>query len=405
MSLGLTKGTISPIAIDFGVASMKVLQLADGELPSVVASAYLETPPELLAKDAERLQFQFSALPKLLKGKGFKGKRAVFSVPASQTLVHHFLLPSGTGVSRDELLAQQIVTLTQRAPSGMILREFETGELIRGGQKFESLLCIAMARESVLQHMEALKACRLETVGVQSEHLAMLRVFDPITRRASDREMFSLYIDLGYGSTKVVIAKGRDPVAARTIPIGGRDLDISSAKATRCSIAQARERRCRRMDGYDAVNRIFWPAAGVHTAGRTALNARDSESTPATATAEDRREGATPPGHVEIAANSGPDRPAAYEAMQTLLEEIAGSTGYLESLHPEKAIQRIVFVGGEARMADACELISESLGVPAQIASPTSTLDPKGACDDTDFTIPQPGWSVAVGLCVSPTDL
>ena len=68
MSLGLSKGTISPIAIDFGVASLKVLQLADGDAPFVVASAYLETPSELLAKDSERLQYQFSALPKLLKG-------------------------------------------------------------------------------------------------------------------------------------------------------------------------------------------------------------------------------------------------------------------------------------------------------------------------------------------------
>ena len=405
MSLGLTKGTISPIAIDFGVASLKVLQLADGETPSVVGSAYLETPAELLAKDAERLQYQFSALPKLLKGKGFKGKRAVVSVPASQTLVHHFMLPSGTGVSRSELLAQQLVTIAQRDPSSMVLREFETGEIMRGGQKYESVLCIAMARESVLQHMEALKSCRLETVGVHSEHLAMLRVFDPITRRASDRDLYSLYIDLGYGSTKVVIAKGRDPVAARTISLGGRDLDISSAKSTRCSIAQARERRCRRMDGYDAVNRVFWPASGVQTVGPASLKPQQAQPETATATEEDRREGATAPGHVEIAGNPSADRPAACEAMQILLEEIAISTGYLESLHPVKALQRIVFVGGEARMADACELISTALGIPAQIASPTSTLDPKGACDETDFTIPQPGWSVAVGLCVSPTDL
>ncbi len=49
MSLGLSKGTISPIAIDFGVASLKVLQPPTA-MPFVVASAYLETPSELLAK-------------------------------------------------------------------------------------------------------------------------------------------------------------------------------------------------------------------------------------------------------------------------------------------------------------------------------------------------------------------
>ncbi|MFG0293844.1 MAG: hypothetical protein ACIAQF_10570 [Phycisphaerales bacterium JB065] len=404
MSLGLTKGSISPIAIDFGVSSLKVLQVADGENPSVVASATLETPAELLAKDSERLQYQFSHLPKLLKGKGFKGKRAVFSVPAAQTLVHHFMVPTSTGSSRADLLAQQLITIAQRDPSSMILREFETGEIMRSGQKYESILCIAMPREVVLQHMEALRACRLETVGVHSEHLAMLRVFDPITRRASDKNLYSLYIDLGYGSTKVVIAKGREPVAARTIPLGGRDLDLASAKSTRCSIAQARERRCRRMDGYDAVNRVYWPAAAksVRVGG---LAMQPSETSTTTQVADDRREGATPPGHVEIAGNPDSNRPAACEAMEILLEEIAITTGYLESLHPDKPLSRIIFVGGESRMADACELVSTMLEIPAQIASPTATLDPKGASEDTDFTIPQPGWSVAVGLCVSPTDL
>jgi Tfp pilus assembly PilM family ATPase len=399
---------MSPIAIDFGVASLKVLQVADGENPSVVASAVLDTPAELLAKDAERLQYQFAQLPKLLKGKGFKGKRAVFSVPAAQTLVHHFMIPSSPGVSRSDQLAQQLVTIAQRDPSSMILREFDTGEIMRGGQKYESVLCIAMPREVVMQHMEALRSCKLETVGVHSEHLAMLRVFDPITRRASDRNLYSLYIDLGYGSTKVVIAKGRDPVAARTIPIGGRDLDLVSAKATRCSIAQARERRCRRMDGYDAVNRVYWPAAAksVRSAAPSLQPVSpDTPTDPAGTGTSERREGATPSGHVEIAANPGPEAPAACSAMQILLEEIAISTGYLESLHPDRPLSRIVFVGGEARMADACELISSMLEIPAQIASPTATLDPKGACEETDFTIPQPGWSVAVGLCVSPTDL
>lgn len=399
MSLGLAKGSISPIAIDFGVSSLKVLQLADGDTPSIVGSACLDTPPELLGKDAERLQYQFSALPKLLKGRGFKGKRAVFSIPASQTLVHHFLLPGASGVSREDLLAQQLITIAQRDPSSMILREFETGELMRNGQKYESLLCIAMPRECVLQHMEALRSCKLETVGVHSEHLAMLRVFDPITRRASDRELNSLYIDLGYGSTKVVIARGKEPVAARTIPIGGRDLDLTSAKATKCSIAQARERRCRRMNGYDAVNRIFWPDSSQ------AAQAQGAAPQSQTALAEDRREGAVPAGHASIDPTSSTERPEACATMEVLLEEIAISTGYLESLHPDKPLSRIVFVGGEARMADACELISTMLGIPAQIASPTSILDFHNASDDTDFGVPQPGWTVAVGLCVSPTDL
>ena len=80
MGLGISRTTVTPIAIDFGAAGLKALQLTVGPEPELVAAATLETPGELLADDGERLSFQANALPTLLKGAGFKGRRAVCSV-------------------------------------------------------------------------------------------------------------------------------------------------------------------------------------------------------------------------------------------------------------------------------------------------------------------------------------
>ncbi len=122
------------------------------------------------------------------------------------------------------------------------------------------------------------------------------------------------------------------------------------------------------MDGYDAVNRVFWPATGVQTLGPAAGDQRSSRRRPPQRAMTVVR--AQPRPDTSKWLSSGSDRPAACAAMQSLLDEISLSTGYLESLYPDGAIQRIVFVGGEARMADACEAISTALGIPAQIASP-----------------------------------
>ena len=64
-----------PIAIDFGTGSLKILQVAAGEPPVLVAAACLDTPDELMTDQKKRLEFQLEGLPRLIKRGGFKGKR------------------------------------------------------------------------------------------------------------------------------------------------------------------------------------------------------------------------------------------------------------------------------------------------------------------------------------------
>src|SRR5262245_49993272 len=114
MALGLLKSNVSPIAVDFGVASLKVLQLSLGDAPALVAAASVETPEELIEKDGERLAWQAEQLPELMRGLGFKGKRAVCSVSANRTLVQHVQTPRLEGVSVFEAAKEQLRSMTGR---------------------------------------------------------------------------------------------------------------------------------------------------------------------------------------------------------------------------------------------------------------------------------------------------
>src|SRR5262245_19180217 len=79
-SVGGTLGRVGnvlglPIGIEFGTGSLKILQVAAGDPPVLVAAACLETPDELMTDHRKRLEFQIQGLPRLIKHGGFKGRR------------------------------------------------------------------------------------------------------------------------------------------------------------------------------------------------------------------------------------------------------------------------------------------------------------------------------------------
>ncbi len=416
MSFGALKGNVSPIAVDFGVASLKVLQINGDDPPKLECAAQLRTPDELLGDDTARLNFQLQGLGKLLRAGSFRGKRAVCSIPASRTFAHMFLAPA-IGITPSESVRQQLVVTARLDPRQLILRDIEVGDVIRGDNKFKAVLCIAMPRDVVMQHMEGMRRCKLDTVGVHSEHMALARSFEPITQREEDRDLHSLYVDLGYGRTKVILSRGVTPAVAKTVTIGGRDLDIVAARNTKISIAQARNAR-REGGAADPAFPGHWPDLYAGFAAAALLEADDNEAhmsdagAVGTATMEDRRTGAMPSHHFAIpdttdgTADTSESRPASCEALRALTEEIGLALTYHQQLFPGQKLGRCVLVGGEARQPALCQHLAAALKLPFELANPMGIVNHSGArCVEVSFDEPQPGWAVPLGLCGSTTDL
>ena len=80
---------------------------------------------------------------------------------------------------------------------------------------------------------------------------------------------------------------------------------------------------------------------------------------------------------------------------------------YHDSQFPGKRVDRAMFVGGEARHRGLCQAVARALRLPAQMADPLARIARTGAepALGVDLKQPQPGWAVALGLCLSPTDL
>lgn len=411
MSFGWLKTNASPIAIDFGVSALKALQIATGEAPSLIAASQIKTPTALLNRDEARLNFQIESISKLLKEGGFKGRRVVCTVPSTCVLVQHLQIQAAGVSHMSGAIGEQLRRATGAVPSQLILRHAEVGEILRHGEKRTEVICFAMPRDIVVNHMRALKAARLEVVGIHTEHMALMRLFDSITRRTEDQQLVSLYIDIGAGTTKMVIAHGTEIALARTIPLGAPRI----AKA----LADAREKDkappvpLKRGPLSQALQQ---PAEGDNTFATAAAPADDDAATDpqtapaqtATATAEERRDERTPHGMVRVSTdpNDSADiqRP---DDMGALLDEINIGMRYHAALFPRLPVTRCIFVGGGASSAEICRTVARSLRLTALAADPLSRFADTSYDPDLDLDLrkPQPGWAVPLGLCVSPTDL
>ncbi len=400
-----------PIAIDFGVGNLKVLQVQHGPTgPALVAAACLETPDDLLANDEQRLQFQIDALPKLVRRSGFKGKRAVCAIPAWQTMCKQLKIPLTDGVKLNDLIAGAIASQLNIDPAALVFRHIDVGAPpAPGASNKVDVICIATARELVERLMRAVMSARLEPVGMHSEFSAIVRSFEHVNRRSGDQESATLYVDIGAASTKLVIAHGTDLVFARVMEFGGRQLDALVVRQLKCELADARRER-REVDA-KLVAAVDSPASrAVESKIRAATAAVVAAAL--APEAEERRSGQAAPGFSGdlrgvASGDWTPPKADLTEPLEILTDDIMHCLRYYAAQYPGRRVDKAVFVGGEARYRGLCAQIAKAIRLPAQMADPMARVTRAGTepTVGVDLKQAQPGWAVALGMCLSPTDL
>lgn len=385
---GLFNQVQTPIAIDFGVGSMKLLQIVGDQPPTLVGAACLDTPLDLRGDHVKRLDFQLEALPKLIRQAGFKSRRVVCSIPASHTICKHLQLVRTEGVTVADQIASAIAAQLECDTNALVFRHIEI-ESPAAGNKIEAI-GMATPRECIRRLLSGLKDAKLEPVGMHSEFTAVIRAFEPVSRRADDIARTTVYLDIGAGTTKIMIGHGPKLVFARIVEVAARHLDELVSEQLGCDLAEARRRRlvlenpCPERKPAEAPTAPEQPQAPAPNP--------DGEQSAPVATAEP----AAAPAQADLS-----------EPLELLIDEVRLSLRYHDSLFPGRRADRVVFLGGEARIRSTCHHIAKSLKLSAQIGDPLARIARTGSetCVGVDVREPQPGWTVAVGLALSPTDL
>ncbi len=364
MAFGKTKSRISPIAIDFGADSLKLLQIIPGDPPELVALGSTTVPEAARTDLNARHEFLSDALPTLLRRQPFRNRRVMLSTPASQTLVNNLLI---SRCPPNEINGQVDLALRERLgiePTRMVIRNYEACEVTRQDRPMQEVIIFAAGRDVVMRYVDLMNRLKLEVDGMHCEAACVLRAFSYLDagRDTADREDATAFIDLGAATSKIVIARGGKMLLAKTIHAGGDHWTRRLAADRNMAFAEAR------------LMRVAEAAGGGADAASTA-----------TAT---------------LAGDGDED----CDTTACLVDELRMTFRHHDARHPGHPIRRLVFVGGEAQRHELCRRLARSVGVAAQLGDPFARLSRINAGTSplsVDLSQPQPAWAVALGLCLS----
>lgn len=391
MAFGLFRPQPSPVLVDFGSAGVKLLQVAPGDTPEATGAAYIPLPDDVRTQPVEaRLDHIARELPAAMKRGGFRGNRVLLAPFSQHMLVNHVGIPQAES-DRVELVSRTQVGLTLGCdPQSLVVRPIRVCETTRDGQPKIEVIVFAMSRDDVMRYVDLFKRVKLGVAGIHGEIHALVHAFDHLNRRDDDANLTSMYVDLGYGSTKVAICHGTSLVFAKSIGIGGRTFDSRIAEARRIGLAEARHLRL--SEGIKPMRPEPAPASGIGE-GMALLRA---------AVAQVEAPAPAPAPRAVLSVSE-----AVRETVESISEEIAMCTRYHSALFRERRVDRVIFAGGEARDVGLCQWLASRLRLPAKGADPLArflaTTPPPAGLPDPG--LPHPGWAVTCGLASCPADL
>ncbi|MFK7788419.1 MAG: pilus assembly protein PilM [Phycisphaeraceae bacterium] len=389
----MNKSRLSPIAIDFGVDTVKMLQISSGETTQLIGAASLVVPENARKDSTARYTYLADAVKELARQQPYKGRRVMCSIPASQTFVGTFELPCGEKDNIDQQVNLHLQTTMEMDPSRMVIRNHRVGSVIRNGGTRQRVICVAARRGPVMRYLEIVAAAKLEVVGMHSEPDCIAKCFSELyNRREADRTEARCFIDIGAASTKLVIIRDKEILLARNIAMSGDELTYRHAKEHRMDFAEARLARLR-----EAANPLAANPFGVGLKNQTETTVALADDP--TDESEERRETGLAS---ELAEPEVLD-----EVLDKLVDGIRMSLRYHDSVCPDDTVQRIVLLGGEASHKGVAQSIAQQFSIPTFVGDPMARVmrTPGLKPLNIDINNAQPGWAVPLGLCLSEANL
>jgi type IV pilus assembly protein PilM len=356
--------------LDAGYDTVKLLQLrsARGEV-SVQACAKWRVPPLLRDDATARRDATIEAVKTMLRSNPFRGRRAVTALKCSELGIKNIRLPK---MLEGELAGAVQWEAAERfsfevAPDRV--KFLKAGEVRQGNETQDEIIVMAATRETVERHLETLDRVGLIPTTIGAEPVELFRAFERRLRRRADQDSVNVLLDIGSGSTRVIVARGRQIVFVKSIDIAGKNLTGSAAKQLNLTTQEAEDLRSLVMKEYAATD------AAAHES------------------------------------NAG-GRPAVPESVRWTIHDAI--RGELESLAREIALclrycsvtfrgirpENVIVTGGQAYDPSVLTLLSEQLGVDCQLGRPLWGVDLSGAPAELDRRGALPEWTLCAGLAM-----
>jgi len=290
-------------------------------------------------------------------------------------------------------------------PSQAILRHLIAGETYQDQEPKQEVILMAAAKDMVTNLLDAAARAKLDVIGMNVEPKAMIECFAQVYRRKTDAELTTCFVDIGLCASRAVIGRGKQIFFARNIPIGGEHFTRAAADALGVSFEEARLIRIKLCHAH--------PALDEHRERTTVAAANESSESVdhqfallrGAASGDESSNTAVIEAPAPVSATASRQFEVVEEACQAplakLIEELNLCRRYYEATFPSAPVDRLMFLGGEARQRGLCQQIARELHLAAQVGDPLvrmGRLSDVGIESGIDRRQPQPAWAVAIGL-------
>ena len=403
----------STIGVDFGSDSVRAAQVEriDGEF-QLLAAGRVDVPSVARNDVGARIKFYAEALREILGQSPFQGRRAVLSLPASLMHVQHLRMPKLDDEALKKALPWELRGKLPFDPSQAALRHLIAGEIYQDQEPKNEVIVMAARRDWVDQLLAAASKARLDVAGMNVEPKAIVDCFSHVYRRKSDAEAVTCYVDIGSNATRAVIALGGEIRFARIIPVGGEHFNRAVANDLKIPLEEARVLRVRAASQVEETpEKAAVPSELERPAERASIDNEFALLGNALSAAK-KQQTLSEPGGTAAATATPPVsdqkqqfETACREPIMKIVEELALCRRYYEAAFTNQPLERLIFVGGEARQRGICQTIARELGIAAQIGDPMARMartTTVGIESGIDRRQPQPAWAVAIGLSMGP---
>ena len=410
----------NPIGVDFGSDGVRMaqIQFVNGEC-QLIAAASCDVPSHVRHEQAARLDFFVGALRELLAEGKFHGRQTVLGLPISQMYIQHLRLPK-----MDEEALKKAIPWEARGklpidPSHALMRHMIAGEIYVEQELKNEIVLMAASREMVNQYLAAAAKAKLDVIGMNVEPMATIDCFTHVYRRKTDSEVTNCFVDIGCTGSRAIVARGGQILFARAIQVGGDHFTRAVAAALKIGAPEAKILRMSMANHEQAEpsrerQPVAAPAAPAPSENESFALLNAGLGAKAAVAAE--RRSADPEPHLVVPATESIEQRASTEEsrrvieacrapLSKLIEELNLCRRYHEATFADKPINRLIFVGGEARQRGLCQQIAREMGLPAQIGDPMVRMGKTTEVSESsgiDRRLPQPAWAVALGLSMGP---
>jgi len=349
---------VFPIGLDIGTGMVRLLQLGGAERDlRVLQAGRFAIPQEVRADPQVRRQVLVEGVATLMRERRFRSREVVIGLSDRQLAVRNIRMPK---MPEDELPTAVTWEAQNKFPfdtATAVIQSLRAGEVRQGDKVLDELILFAVPRTEIDEQIRLAADLGLDLVSLDPQVCSIFRTYERFLRRREDEDVICVFVDIG-SRTSVVIARGRQIVFVKTIPLGGDVFNRSVAECLDLSVVEA-----------EALRR------------RISRRARGDTAHP-----------------------EEPDRVrrAVADAIRCQVEELAGEIGlclrYYGVTFRGARPRSITFTGGEAHDPDLPNLLGDRLGVRVEVGDPFcgvgiehlgSILDRRGRLSE---------WSTAFGL-------